>query len=117
ADWPGDLGLSHMERTHELRKAWRRRPLVVRNRQPAGHGGTLVRRLASPAIERQPRLRRVSYRDPEAARGGGARVPRVPGAPAPGQGQGRVRPVHGRPPPPLRRPGAPAPSLTAVTFP
>ena len=40
------------------------------------------------------------YRDGDAApaRGGAARVPRVPGAAAQGEGQRGVRPVHGRPP-------------------
>ena len=44
----------------------------------------------------------------EAPRGRAARVPRVPGPPARCQGQGRVRPVHGRTPQPARAPRPPA---------
>ena len=61
------------------------------------------------ALERQPRLRRISRRDAAPARRRAARVQGIPRAAALCQGQGRVRPVHGRAPQsPARRssPGA-----------
>ena len=58
-----------------------------------------------PAVERQPRFRRVSLRNAQAARRRATRIPRFPRPVAVRQGQDRVRSVHGRPPqpPPGRR--------------
>ena len=46
----------------------------------------------------QSRVRRIPRRDPPPAGGGAEGIRCLPGAPALRQGQGRVRPVHGRPP-------------------
>src|SRR6516165_3603949 len=62
-------------------------------------------------LERQPRLRRISYGDAAAARGRAEGISRIPRPVAPRQGQGRVRPVYGAASlaadPPVRR-SAPA---------
>ena len=46
-------------------------------------------------LQRQPRLRRIPHRDAQAPGGRAARIPGLPGTPAPGQGQGGIRSVHG----------------------
>src|SRR5882757_2865715 len=46
-------------------------------------------------LERQPRLRRIPPGNAEASRRGAGRIPRLPRSPAPRQGQGRVRRLHG----------------------
>ena len=62
----------------------------------------LVRRRPSAAagLQRQPRLRRIPRRDVASAGGGAEGVRHVPRPAALRQGQGRVRPVHGRAPQP-----------------
>ena len=55
-----------------------------------------------PAVERQPRLRRLPRRDLAAARRRAARIPRIPRAPALRQGPDRIRAVHVRAPRPQR---------------
>src|SRR5215471_10730663 len=78
------------------------------------HGAAWLR--LRPALERQPRLRRVPRRDVAAPGGGAARVPRVPRPPAPRQGQGGVRRLHGPAAPasdPAQRPAAKPPELKA----
>src|SRR4051812_21008078 len=59
------------------------------------HGAPRFRLWLRPALERQPRLRRIPHRDTAAARGGAGRVQELPRPSASRQGQGRVRPVHG----------------------
>src|ERR1700742_3227198 len=62
------------------------------------HGAPWVR--LRPAVQRQPRLRRIPLRDAAAPRGGAAGVQGFPRPPAPRQGQGRVRRVHAAAPRP-----------------
>jgi ParB-like nuclease domain len=63
-----------------------------------GQDGALARpwRLVGPPqFQRQPCLRRIPHRYAQAPGGRAARVPGLPGTPAPGQGQGGIRSVHG----------------------
>src|SRR5579863_393654 len=96
---PRNPGLPHMERKDGLLEASRRWELA---RRFLWSGGALVRRSWAPGLERQSRLRRVSRRDPEAPRRGAEGVQGIPRPPARRQGQGGVRRIPGRAPPPQR---------------
>src|SRR5262245_33997619 len=94
---PRHPGLHHWERTDELLE--RRRDSLARTGRPDASSRDLV---AADAIEREPGVRRLSRGDPAPARRGAARVQGFSRAPAYGEGQGRVRPVHGGAPQPYR---------------
>src|SRR6266436_8525040 len=57
------------------------------------HGAAWLR--LRPAHQRQPRLRRIPHGDAAAPGGRAKGIPRIPEPPAPRQGQGRVRRLHG----------------------
>ena len=71
------------ERWREMRDEWR---------------AMQVGRLRRDAKHRQRRVRRIPQRDAEAAGGRAEGIHGLPRPPAPGQGQGRVRPIHDRAP-------------------
>ena len=78
---------------HWDRKMMRMQDKMDRMRTNFGGGNPMW----GAALQRQPRLRRIPRRHHQAARGGAAGISRVPRTAALCQGQGRVRPVHGRP--------------------
>ena len=90
----GRMGCWSTERWQRKMQRMEDKMSRVRDRMECVGRGTWWR---ARAVERQPRLRRVPRRDAAPARGGAARVPRLPRPAAHRQGQGRVRPVHGRP--------------------
>src|SRR6516162_4686598 len=95
ADRLGHLGLFHRERTHELLEARSHEPLVRWN---AGKGEPRYLVAAVTLRQWQSGLRRLPRRDIAPPGGRAARIPGVPRAPAQGEGQAGVRPVHGRAP-------------------
>ena len=87
--WSGGMGCYGGDRWHRKMERMEEKMGRMRERMERFGGWR-------SALERQPRVRRISHRDAAAARGGAARVPRLPRPAALRQGQGRVRPVHGR---------------------
>src|SRR6202035_2766259 len=127
------LDRRHRARFHHLVADWARPSLIHTREQKNGllESGPLVEqdgadavqdgadeepdgaprlRLRRSALERQPRLRRIPRRNAAAPRRGTDRFQGIPRSPAPRQGQGRVRPVHGPAPDPS---GAAAPGRSA----
>ena len=95
----------HMGRWQSKMERMQEKMDRMRTKMDARGGGELV---GDPAIERQPRVRRLSHRNAAPARRGAARVQGIPGAAALCQGPLRVRSVHGRTArsPPGRKPAA-----------
>src|ERR1700750_2437675 len=102
------------EQTHELLEP----PGSLAEQDGANEGPNGASRLRlRPALQRQPRLRRIPVRDAAAPRRGATGVQGFPRPPASRQGQGRVRRVHEGAPRPADAAERPAASeLTVRAF-